>query len=153
MSWDGSTVHLPSTSEMYTNNKDDVMRIHTLSIIAILSCSAFATSASAAIPDCTAKGSTATVKASWYGKPFHGRTMANGKRYNMYDGSTVAHKSLRFGTKVRFTNPRSGRSIVTVVRDRGPYIAGRTFDLSMQGAKSLGVINSGVARVSVCIIR
>ena len=109
--------------------------------------------AAASIPHCSAKGAMAKVNASWYGVPFHGRTMANGKKYNMNDATTVAHKSLPFGTKVRLRNPVSGVVIVAVVRDRGPYIAGRTFDLSKAGAQRLGTIGSGVARLESCIQR
>lgn len=85
-----------------------------------------------------------TVKASYYGKRFHGRLMANGKPFNMY-GYTVAHKSLRLGTKVRVS--LNGKSIVATVTDRGPYIRGRELDLSYQLAKELGMIKRGVAPV------
>ncbi len=87
--------------------------------------------------------------ASWYGQPFHGRTMANGRRYNMHDPHVVAHKSLPFGTKVKFTNPKTGESIVAVVQDRGPYIHGREFDLSYEAARRLGTTKVGVARLQV----
>ena len=41
--------------------------------------------------------------ASWYGKDFHGRRMADGGTYDMY-GMMAAHKTLPLGTKVRVTN-------------------------------------------------
>lgn len=81
--------------------------------------------------------------ASWYGAESGSRT-ASGK---FFDGSQnyVAHKSLPFGTGIRFTY--HGRSIVAVVQDRGPYVRGRTFDLSKAAARRLGLIPAGVGRV------
>src|SRR5918995_7022236 len=67
--------------------------------------------------------------ASWYGPGFHGRTTANGERYNMYE-LTAAHRSLPFGTKVRVTNRMNGKSVVVRINDRGPYGGGRVIDLS-----------------------
>jgi len=90
--------------------------------------------------------------ASWYGPGFHGRPMANGKRFNMHDHSVVAHKSLRLGTRVRITNLDNGRTVLATVKDRGPYIRGRCVDLSKAGATSLGFIHRGTARVKVEIV-
>ena len=89
------------------------------------------------------------MRASWYGKQFHGRLMANGKRFDMFDPKTVAHKSLPFGTKLKLTNPKNGRVIWVVVRDRGPYVKGRHIDLSYAAAKALGILQSGVATLRV----
>ena len=73
--------------------------------------------------------------ASWYGRDFHGKTTANGERYNMY-AMTAAHKLLPLGTKVR-------------VNDRGPFVGDRIIDLSYASAKELGMIGTGTARVRV----
>lgn len=108
-------------------------------------------SVNASIPRC-ADGTTMT-RASWYGKPFHGRTMANGNKYNMYDVETVAHKTLPFGTKVRFRNPTTGSMLVAVVRDRGPFIPGRVFDVSLGASDKLGMTKRGVASLVTCIVR
>lgn len=85
-----------------------------------------------------------TVRASYYAHRFHGRRMANGKPFNMH-AYTVAHKTLRLGTKVRLS--RNGKSVIATVTDRGPYIRGRELDLSYQLAKELGMIKRGVAPV------
>lgn len=69
------------------------------------------------------------IKASWYGKAFHGRLTASGIRYNMYS-MVAAHKTLPFGTKVKLRNPKNGKTVVVTVVDRGPYIRGRSIDLS-----------------------
>lgn len=90
--------------------------------------------------------------ASWYGPGFHGRRTANGERFNQY-ALTAAHKSLPFGTKVKVTNLRNGRSVVVRINDRGPFVHGRVIDLSKGAAQVIGVHNSGVAKVSLDVIR
>lgn len=84
--------------------------------------------------------------ASWYGPGFHGRTTANGERFNTH-ALTAAHRTLPFGTKVRVTNRNNGRSVVVRINDRGPYVGGRVIDLSNASARALGM--SGVAKVSL----
>jgi len=90
--------------------------------------------------------------ASYYGRRFHGRLTANGERFNM-NAMTAAHKSLRFGTKVRVTNPRNGKFVVVRINDRGPFIRGRTIDLSREAARRIGMISSGHARVKLDIVK
>ena len=84
-----------------------------------------------------------TMKASWYGPRFHGRTTANGEIYDQ-TALTAAHKSLRFGTILRVTNPRSKKSVIVRINDRGPYIPGRQLDLSKAAAEELDLIKNGV---------
>ncbi len=67
-------------------------------------------------------------------------------------GYTAAHRSLRFGTKVRVTNLRTGRSVIVRINDRGPFIRGRIIDLSYGAARAVGLHRSGVAKVSVTVI-
>ena len=99
-------------------------------------------------PYLTADGYREDGVASWYGKDFHGKKTANGERYNMYS-MTAAHKLLPLGTKVRVTHLRTGRSIVVRVNDRGPFVGNRIIDLSYAGARELGIIGTGTARVRV----
>ncbi|WAP70157.1 septal ring lytic transglycosylase RlpA family protein [Jiella pelagia] len=89
--------------------------------------------------------------ASYYGKRFHGRRTANGERFNM-NAMTAAHKSLPFGTKVRVTNRRNGKSVVVRINDRGPYAHGRVIDLSRGAASRIGMIHSGTAPVQIDIL-
>lgn len=97
----------------------------------------------------TAKGtSLGTVVASYYGKRFHGRLTANGERFNM-NAMTAAHKTLPFGTKLRVTNQRTGKSVVVRINDRGPYIRGRTIDLSRKAAERIGLIKTGHGKVKL----
>ncbi len=89
--------------------------------------------------------------ASYYGKRFHGRRTANGERFNM-NAMTAAHKTLPFGTKVRVTNARNGKSVVVRINDRGPFIRGRTIDLSRAAARKIGIIQRGHGRVKLDIV-
>lgn len=86
------------------------------------------------------------MNASWYGPKFHGRPTSSGERYDMYR-FTAAHKELKFGTRLRVTNPDNNRSVVVTVNDRGPFIRGRDLDLSYGAAKKIGLIDKGVGRV------
>jgi|GEM_PF-336535 len=89
--------------------------------------------------------------ASYYGRRFHGRRTANGERFNM-NAMTAAHRTLPFGSQVRVTNPRNGRSVVVRVNDRGPFIRGRSIDLSRAAAERIGMISRGHARVELELI-
>jgi rare lipoprotein A len=89
-----------------------------------------------------------TMKASWYGPRFHGRLTANGEIYNQY-AYTAAHKSLKFGTLLRITNPRTNISVIVRINDRGLYIPGRQIDLSKAAAEKLDVIGSGVKKLKI----
>ena len=63
---------------------------------------------------------------------------------------TAAHRSLAFGTKVKVTNKRSGKSVVVRINDRGPFISGRVIDLTPAAARALGF--SGLARVELAVV-
>lgn len=89
---------------------------------------------------------TQEVVASWYGKKYHGKTMANGDPFDMY-ANTIAHRKLPLGTRVELTNPETGQREKAVVTDRGPYIAGRDVDLSYGLAKKLSMIERGVGKL------
>jgi rare lipoprotein A len=78
-----------------------------------------------------------------------GRT-ASGE-YAHSHGMTAAHRSLPFGTKVRVTNDRTGRSVVLRINDRGPFVRGRVIDVTPAAARELGF--SGVARVSLEVLK
>lgn len=63
---------------------------------------------------------------------------------------TAAHRTLPFGTLVRVTHRKNGRSVVVRINDRGPFIAGRVIDLTPAGASALGF--SGLAPVSLAVV-
>jgi rare lipoprotein A (peptidoglycan hydrolase) len=73
---------------------------------------------------------------SWYGPGFYGSGTACGQRYSRTIMG-VAHRTLPCGTMVSFRNPKNGRTITVPVIDRGPYVAGRQWDLSRAACKAL----------------
>lgn len=65
----------------------------------------------------------------------------------------AAHRTLPFGTWVRVTNLRNGRSVDVKINDRGPFIRGRIIDVSNAAATALGMRSSGVAPVRIQTLR
>lgn len=85
-----------------------------------------------------------TMVASYYGSESGNRT-ASGERFNP-NGLTAAHRTLPFGTRLRVCY----RGCVVVrVNDRGPFIRGRSLDLSAGAARRIGLTAVGVANVNV----
>lgn len=83
--------------------------------------------------------------ASYYSTESGSRT-ASGHRLNP-GALTAAHRSLPFGTRVRVTNRRNGRSVVVTITDRGPFVRGRVIDLTPAGARAIGM--GGLAPVTL----
>ncbi len=94
------------------------------------------------------RGRTLSGLASYYWQP---QRVASGGWFNP-NALTAAHKSLPFGTRVRVTNLRNGRSVVVRINDRGPYIRGRIIDLSRRAATIVGMRNAGVVPVRVKVL-
>jgi len=90
-------------------------------------------------------------KASWYGKPFHGRLTANGERYNMYN-MTAAHRTYAMGTHLKITNLANNKSVKVRVNDRGPFYSSRDIDLSYGAARKLGIVHKGIGRVKIEVL-
>jgi rare lipoprotein A len=86
--------------------------------------------------------------ASYYGQEFAGRRTASGERFNP-NAMTAAHRTLRFGTRVRVTNSRNGRSVIVRINDRGPFVKGRAIDLSRRAARAIGMGSSAHVRIQV----
>ena len=80
----------------------------------------------------------------------HGRRTANGERF-VPMGLTCAHRQLPFGTRLKVTNLRNGRSVIVRVNDRGPFIKGRILDLSLGAANVIGLGSSGITRISYVV--
>jgi len=93
-----------------------------------------------------------TGQASWYGKAHQGRLTASGERFDMH-ALTAAHRTLPFGTIVRVTHIKSGKSVTVRINDRGPFRSGRIIDLSYEAARRLGIVARGTARVELTVIR
>jgi rare lipoprotein A len=91
--------------------------------------------------------------ASFYSGEAHegGSSTASGERFNA-GAYTAAHKTLPFGTRVRVTSVRTGRSVVVRINDRGPFVGGRDIDLSAGAARAIGLTDSGVGSVRMDVI-
>jgi len=86
--------------------------------------------------------------ASFYSEGTH---VATGARYRP-EGLTAAHRTLPFGTRVRVKDLKSGRSVVVVINDRGPFVHGRVLDLSVGAARALGMETRGVGRIHADVL-
>ena len=95
---------------------------------------------------------TLAALASWYGHPYHGRSTANGETYNM-NAMTAAHPSLPFGTKLKVCSTKTRRCAVVRINDRGPFVNGRSIDLSKAAAQRIGVYSQGVGDVTITTIK
>lgn len=103
------------------------------------------------VTDCnTVKTVNHKAHASWYGPGFHGRKTANGEIFNQ-NALTAAHKTLKLGTRVLVENIENGMQVVLRVNDRGPYIQGRTLDVSKRAADVLGFREEGLAQIKLSI--
>jgi rare lipoprotein A len=94
---------------------------------------------------------TLTGSASFYASSLAGRRTASGVRYDPR-AMVAAHRTLPFGTVVRVTNERNGRSVVVRVVDRGPFVRGRVIDLSRAAAEELDFIRRGHVNVTIEVL-
>ena len=92
-----------------------------------------------------------TGMASYYGRELLGRRTASGERFDPTD-LTAAHRTLPFGSKVRVTNPRSGKSVVVRINDRGPFARGRLIDVSEAAARRIGLVAMGYGPVKLALL-
>jgi len=90
--------------------------------------------------------------ASFYGAAHEGKTRADGGAFDP-DALTAAHLTLAFGTVVRVTNLRNGKTVKVAINDRGPHGHGRVIDLSAAAARALGMEAKGIARVRLDAFR
>lgn len=84
------------------------------------------------------------TEASFYA--LDGSLTASGEVFNSYS-HTAAHPYYRFGTRLRVTNQRNGRSVIIRVTDRGPFIAGRGLDMSLGAFSKIESTHRGTAQV------
>jgi rare lipoprotein A len=103
------------------------------------------------LPFGAARASVQEGVVSWYGEQFHERPTASGELFDA-NAMTMAHPTLPFGTKVKVTNLRNGRSVVVRVNDRGPFVGTRIADVSAAAAASLGMLRRGLARARIEIL-
>lgn len=94
--------------------------------------------------------STQSGQASWYGSEAGSKT-ASGERYNP-SGLTAAHRTLPFGTKVKVTSLKTGKTVVVRINDRGPFIRRRIIDVSAGAAEAIGIKSDGVGQVRMDVL-
>jgi rare lipoprotein A len=83
------------------------------------------------------------IRSTYY---WQGSHTASGQPFNPR-GMTAAHRTLPFGTRLTVSNPRTGKSVIVVVNDRGPFRSGFGLDLSLGAAQAIGMHGTG----TVCI--
>lgn len=91
------------------------------------------------------EAAAAPATASWYGPGFAGNLTASGDVFNP-QAMTAAHKTLPFGTQVEVCY--NGCQVVTI-NDRGPYVAGREYDLSAGAAQAIGLGGTGTVDATI----
>ena len=116
-----------------------LFNIKSVSIAAI----AFSLMAISCSPKITERG-----KASFYADSFQGKQTASVEIFKQ-NKKTAAHKTLPFGTKVKVTNLKNGKTVKITINDRGPFVAGRIIDLSKEAAKKIDMKNDGVVEVKI----
>jgi rare lipoprotein A len=94
------------------------------------------------------KNEDRAVTASYYKS---GEVTANGEKFNPL-GYTAAHRKLPFGTVLRVRNTANGKEVVVRVNDRGPYIDGRSIDLSLGAAEAIDMKEAGLAQVIITVL-
>ena len=92
--------------------------------------------------------SSRIVTASRYSPDLTGNCTSNGERYNP-NSLTAASRSLPMGLTVKVTNVNNGLSVDARINDRGPYVPGRSLDLSTRAARDIGLRDRGLAKVKI----
>lgn len=98
-----------------------------------------------------AAGKSFSGKASWYGPGFNGKKTASGEIFDM-NKCSAAHLKLPFNTRVQVEDPRTGKTVIVKVNDRGPYVKTRVMDMSKGAATKLGTISRGVAFIDCLVL-
>jgi rare lipoprotein A len=89
--------------------------------------------------------------ASYYADSLDGNKTASGEPYD-HSAMTAAHREFAFGTKVKVTYLKTGKSVEVTINDRGPHADDRIIDVSGAAAKSLGMIDDGHGTVRIEVI-
>ena len=107
--------------------------------------------AASSVVAATPAAATEEGLAAVYTDRLAGHTTASGKKYDP-NKLTAAHKTLPFGTRVKVTNQKNGKSVELRITDRGPRQADRVLDISRRAARALGISPHGMAKVSVEVL-
>lgn len=90
-------------------------------------------------------------KASYYADSLQGNKTASGEPYDK-NALTAAHRTLSFGTMVKVTYLKTGKSVEVKINDRGPHVKNRIIDVSGAAAAQLGMKEDGIGDVEVEIL-
>jgi len=99
-----------------------------------------------------ASGTRETGLASFYASDLDGKPTASGEAFSSAD-HTCAHRAWPFGTRVKVTSVKSGKSTEVRVNDRGPHVSGRILDLSRAAADDIGLNVEGVGEVEAEVVQ
>jgi rare lipoprotein A (peptidoglycan hydrolase) len=95
-------------------------------------------------------GALREAQASWYSPESSSPTLGCSGFGSLTDSTMeVAHKTLPCGTRVRVCLTERGPCAKAIVEDRGPYVAGREWDLNIAVARAIGFLSRGVGPVWV----
>ena len=92
-----------------------------------------------------------TGNATFYNSRFWGVKTTSGEKYNPYL-FTAAHRYFPLGSWVEVSFPKTNKSTIVRINDRGPYRRGAIIDISMAAAKEIGLVPFGVSKVSIRLI-
>jgi len=93
-----------------------------------------------------------TGKASFYAMKYQSRKTASGEVFDQ-SAYSAAHNKLPFGTKVKVTNVKNGKSVIVRINDRGPFVRGRIIDLSRSAFSKIGNTRAGVIEVTIEVVQ
>jgi len=130
-----------------------MMKLYPFNVLNLAFC-CFLTSCSTVQPGTGGNwiGFTESGQASYYADKHQNRKTASGELYK-HELNTAAHKKLPFGSNVKVTNVKSGKSVIVKINDRGPFVKGRIIDLSKSAFSSIGNTSSGLINVKIEVIR
>lgn len=89
--------------------------------------------------------------ASYYSREFKGARTASGEKFDPA-AFTAAHRTAKFGSRIKVTNLGNGKDVTVRVNDRGPWAKGRIIDISYAAAREIGMHRSGTARVKLTLL-
>ncbi len=127
------------------------MKTLKIAALAVVMVSAMALPVAAEMAGAAGLGGESYGIASWYGPGFKGNRTASGERFDP-KALTAAHPTLPFGTLVEVSRRDKKKSVIVMVTDRGPYVAGRAIDLSRAAVRRLHMSYLGAVPVRMQVV-
>lgn len=98
-----------------------------------------------------AKSHIESGESTWYCCFRPGTKTADGSRYDKHR-LTAAHKTLPFGSLVKVTNTKNGKSVIVEITDRGPFKKSTIIDLTPEAFNKISKLKLGVANVKIKVV-